>query len=69
MKFDEKFIKEYAVDGNIAWTKYFVAWYVDDQRNTVTIFNFMAKIGNALSYHITNLFQEKFPDMFNNCLT
>jgi hypothetical protein len=91
MKFDDKYIKEYTVGGTIARTKYFIAWYVDNQNSTITIFNFMAKIEkyaasdhhflpsywdgnddkieNALSYHIANLFQDKFPDMFDNYLT
>ncbi|CAF1080028.1 unnamed protein product [Rotaria sordida] len=91
MKFDDKYVKEYTAGGNIARTKYFIAWYIDNVHNTITVFNFMAKIekytgsdhhflaeywdgnddkiDNALSYHIATLFQEKFPDMFNNYLT
>ncbi|CAF3563702.1 unnamed protein product [Rotaria socialis] len=44
MKFEDKYVKEYTAGGNIARTKHFIAWYVDDQTNTIAIFNFMAKI-------------------------
>jgi len=91
MKFEDKFLKEYSVGGNIARTKYFIAWHINNDRNTITIFNFIAKIEkyaggdhhflaeywdknddkieNALSYHIANLFQEKFPALFDNSST
>lgn len=48
MTFDDDFLKEYGLGGTIRQMKYFIAWYINDQDNTITIFKFTAKIEKSV---------------------